>query len=586
MSSGDIAVGPSSIPNSDTKTNILPTSNDTEGSEQDSTKSSSLSQHPDKAEKSNLPNSVSDFDLHEQSLIPSNSSTSDSLENMAPGIREVRSLEAEDVGELKRENAKSAFEITSFRPATDDLDKSVAGRPTSTDSLTLHTVPEKGESEESVATPTNKQRLSDTQSESSLHQTAKANLAERDTAATEPLDDGNEVSVGNAASSSPKTVPTMVDEPASKPSTHPPPGMTAQPGNGAGVQPNRFRRVNLYERGRWTIRDTLVTEEAAEGTPSQKQQQLLPSEGSSSRQPLLSTKQHQDSSESSNGTSPPLKPAQQRSDSTTASSEPPQLQVSMELIALSGIVGGGLAPESVSDKDSSSIHMDRSSTAAETLSRNTSMSSILALEKSVDGDELIRDIDVDSMVGVTGNQNLSQDQDVSDVPVVSPQPPVVSTASSSAVPPPSSTAIPREEQPAAPALQNVEVRRARVENAMSFLQNELKEVLASSSYPSLIEENRLLKGEQTLMDQANIKLETELSLTKDELQATREENTRLKKELKELRSNLTRLALVPESSTGGNGSGTSSLQLAPSEDVAQAPPTSDDASNSSQDVST
>lgn len=412
MSSGDIAFGPSSIPNSDTI--ILPTSNDIEVTEQDSTKSSSLLQHLDKTEKSNLPNSVSDIDQHKP--------TSDSLENMAPGIREVRSLEVEE----------SAFEITSFRPATDDLDKSVAGRPTSTDSLTLHTVPEKGESEESVVTPTNKQRSANTQSESSLHKNAKANFAERDTAATEPLDVGNKVSQGNAASSSPKTVPTIVDEPASKPSTHPPSGQ-----NGAGVQPNRFRRVNQYERGRWTIRDSLVTEEAAEGIPPQKQQQPVLSEGSNL----------------GNGTTPPLKP-QQRFDPTTTSSEPPQLQVSTELIALSGITGGGLAPESASDKDSSSIHMDRSSTAAETLSRNTSMSSILAPEKSVDGDELLRDIDVDSMSGITGNQNSSQDQDVSDVPMVSPQPPVLTTASSSAVPPPSSTAIPREEQqPAGPALE-------------------------------------------------------------------------------------------------------------------------------------
>ena len=454
MSSGDSTVVPSTIPNSD-NTKILPTSNDIEA---DDTKSNTV--HSQKAEKSNLLNSTSDF---EQSMIPSNSSTSDSLENMAPNIREVRSLEAEEVGELKRENARSAFEITSFRPATDDLDKSVAGgRPMSTDSFTLHTVPEKGESEESLTTPTSKQPLADTQPESTLHKNTKAKLPEREPITTEKLDVGKDASQGNAGAASPKTVHATADEPASKTtSAHPPSGIAAQPGNGAGVQPNRFRRVNQYERGRWTIRDSLVTEDAAEGTPSQKQQemkqlqQLLPSsESSHSRQlSLPSTKYHQDSSESSNGTTPPLKSTlQQRSESASE-----HLQVSTEL-TLSGITGGGLAPESASDKasdkDSSSIHMDRSSTAAETLSRNTSMSSILAPDKSVDGDEVLRDIDVD----IAGNQNFSQDQDAaSDVLVVSPQPPVsqipvthppvMATSSAGAVPPPVSTVVSREAAP-------------------------------------------------------------------------------------------------------------------------------------------
>lgn len=433
MSSGDIAVVPSSITNSDT--NQLPPSNEAE--EQDTNSSLDL----DKPEKANLPSSVSDFDLHEQSMMPSNSTTSDSFENMAP---EVKSLEGEEVGEiLKRENAKSAFEITSFRPATDDLDKSGAGRPMSTDSLTLHTVMEKGESEETVVTPSKKHQLTDTQAEASLPNNTSAKPAEQQTLANELVEVINEVTQGNV---SPKTVPIIPEESASKSSALPASGMAAQPGNGAGVQPNRFRRVNQYERGRWTIRDSLVTEEQAEGLPPHQQQQP---EGLNSRQSSLQSTKHQDSSESSNGTTPPLKPTQPRSDSTTSSLDPPQHHIPMELNPLSGITGGGLAPDSTSDKDSSSIHMDRSSTAAETLSRNTSMSSIVALEKSVDGDELLRDIDADSMSGIIGNQNSSQDQEVNDMPLVSPQPPVIPTSSSGAVPPPSSTAIPREEQPGA-----------------------------------------------------------------------------------------------------------------------------------------
>lgn len=439
MSSGDTAVVPSSTPNSDS--NKLPLSNETKV-EQDNINSSSLL-HPDRIKKVNSRSICSDSKLQDQSMMPANNSSSDSLENRAPNIREVTSLEAEDVGERE-----SAFEITSFRPAhMDDLDKSGAGRPMSTDSLTLHTVPEKGESQESVTTPTNtKQQVTNTQPESSLQKHTVANL-ERETPVTEQLEVDNDVGQGNVASS-PKTVPTIPDESASKPSPHPPSGMTAQSGNGANVQPNRFRRVNLYERGRWTIRDS-VTEEHAEGLqPRQQQQQSLPNEGLDSRYSSLQITNHQDSSESSNGT-PPLK-STQRSDSAMGSLDPPQFHVGMELTTLSGITGGGLGPESSSDKDSSSIHMDRSSTAAETLSRNTSMSSIVAPElKSMDGDEVLRDIDTDS---ITGNQAPSQDQDMSDIPPISPHPPVVPTSSSGAVPPPSSTALPpREDQQGTPS---------------------------------------------------------------------------------------------------------------------------------------
>jgi regulator of replication initiation timing len=107
-----------------------------------------------------------------------------------------------------------------------------------------------------------------------------------------------------------------------------------------------------------------------------------------------------------------------------------------------------------------------------------------------------------------------------------------------------------------------------------------------------MEENRILKHQRSLVDRENLKLESELSSTRDELQltkedlvATRDENTRLKKELTELRSNLTRLAQMPDFfRTGGNESGTSSTKPAPLEDATPAPPTSNDTSNfSSQD---
>lgn len=524
---------------------------------------------------------------------------------MAPGLRERNSNSLSD--ELvKRDSTRSdlsEFEIMSFRPA-EDLDKSGTGRPMSTDSLTLHMAPEKGESggsEESVVTPSNKQQVLEPQEDPSLRKhSAVSYPTNRDTPVNEQSEattTTGEVQGGGKSASSPKTVPAISEEPASKPG-HPPSGVMAQPGNGSSVQPNRFRRVNQYERGRWTIRDSLVTEEHADGVPPNHRHSLSQSEASNSRQQPLP--KHQDSSES-NGT-PPLKPAQQRSDWTITGAPSLEPLHSNDSIPLSGITGGGLAPgESASDKDSSSAHMDRSSTAAETLSRNTSFSSIVAAtEKSVDGDEFLRDIDTDSiMSGVTGAQNLSHDQEVADVTLVSPQPPFVPTSSTGAVPPPASTLIPREEQqqptPASsapstgttPSLEYVDVRR--VEHAMSFLQKELNQVLTSSSYPMLMEENRVLKDQRTVMDQANVQLKTELTLTKEELQATREENNRLKKELKELRHSLTRLAQpTPETAPQGDG-GTSLVapQSGALDDVlAPILPSSDDASNCSTDLIT
>lgn len=424
MSSGNPTAVPSSTPIMITKQ--APSNNQTEVDEKDN---SSSSQYLDATGKNNLASSISDPDLQATSMGPSVGSAPDSLE---AGPREVASLDEDVMDQLLKRDARSAFEITSIRPAnTDDLDKSGIRHPTSTDSLqVLQEKGESGGSEESIITPSDTHQLVDSQEESSQVAHTETKFTCGESSPAEQMDSTSEAAQSGGITSSPKTL-LIGDEVSSKASNQS--GLAAPPGNGASVQPNRFRRVNQYERGRWTVRDSLVTEEQSETLHPQQQQQ----------QPLPSAK-HPESSEVADDTHPKTT-QQQRSDLGPTP---------VELTELGGfpggILGGGLAPtDSTSDKDSSSIHMDRSSTAAETLSRNTSMSSIVAPEKSVDGDEILRDLDMESISGGTGNQNSSgQEQEVSDAPPAqaSPHPPVVPTSSAGAVPPPSSTAASREEQ--------------------------------------------------------------------------------------------------------------------------------------------
>lgn len=477
MSSGDITVVPSTTPTSDT---LIPpsTNRDFTINEQDTLPQADTATKVNSGSKANSVSASSEFDPQEQ---PSNSSLTESIDIIGRNIREVTSLDAgsfeDDIGEmLKRDNARSAFEIMSFIPADqDDLDKSGTRRPVSTDSLGLNTVQEKGESgssEDSMTLPPSggPHPLSDSQKDSSSPPThSKADFVERSTPPVSEQSESITDVVQGTSASSPKTMPTISDETASKSSSHVAGGVAAGPVNGSSVQPNRFRRVNQYARGRWTVRDSLVTEEHAEGLPSQHalseslnlQQSALHSTiattATTTTTTATTTTRHQDCNNSDSSTSgtPPLKPAHQRSDPGVASTST-ETTPSQYYSDLGEVRGGGLAPiDGVSEKDSSSIHMDRSSTAAETLSRNTSLSSMVALEKSVDGDELLRDIDTDSM---TGNQNsTTHEQEMNDaMPLVSPQPPVVPTSSAGAVPPPSSTSVSRDEQLSTPGSASVE----------------------------------------------------------------------------------------------------------------------------------
>lgn len=296
------------------------------------------------------------------STLPSSSSSPQQPSTLTMGKSEsserfrgdVASLDAvsleSEVGEAKKESAQSAFEITSVEPAPDEDLDTTGGRiqPTSMDDSTLKNKLESGDSEEDTIS------LSEDQ-----HHTPKM-----------PSD--VEPSGSSALSSS-----SGVDLSRSQ--------QNSATGNGPSVQPGggRFRKVNKYTRGRWIVRDMETTEERSgtevatrhvpQGTGGSRINVLEPSAGS----PSIGrrTVEQPESLHSRSG-----------SELGQASTIP-------------GGGGGGVPSDNVSDKDSTSMHLDRSSTAADTLSRNTSLSSINA------PDDRSTDVDIDTQtVGSVGEQ--------------------------------------------------------------------------------------------------------------------------------------------------------------------------------------
>ena len=420
MSSGDSTVRTSSSP-SNTDSNKLTPSNQPE---KDDTSTDSLLHSNLGSNKVNFASDASDFEPPSAPL--HSSDTSESGENLVPHLRrEVTSLDAvsldEEVGDISKRDTKSAFEITGFRPAhLEDLERSGLGarHPQSTDSLREDKG--SGEFDDSVINTDERHQVADT--ETSVTQTQTVNF-------TIPAEKAGDAVHQNLASSSSSTLMNAEDvsslgQQTSNASVSTTVTVGTASTNGTSVQPNRFRRVNRYERGRWTVRDSLVTEEQADNTLPQH------------RKP--STKLH-DPNDIGGSTSPKITP---QFDSV-ASSEHTEY----------GLAIMGIPPnDAASDKDSSSIHMDRSSTAADTLSRNTSLSSINAPEKSVDGDELIRDIDAENIPGpattLSSNSGVYEPETLDTT--ASPQPPIMITATEGEHPPPSTTTLQRDDTQALP----------------------------------------------------------------------------------------------------------------------------------------
>jgi hypothetical protein len=255
------------------------------------------------------------------------------------------SLESE-VGELKKET-KSAFEITSVEPAPDEDLDTTGGRiqPASMDDSTLKTKLESGDSEEDTVS-----------------------LSAEDRQRTPKIPSDTEPSGALSSSSG-------VDLTRSQQSSATGNGPSVQPGGG------RFRKVNKYTRGRWLVRDMETTEERLGAEAASRH---LSQGAGGSRINVLEP--------GSGSPSIGRRTDQQESLHSRSGSELGQASNT------SMITGGGVAPsDNVSDKDSTSMHLDRSSTAADTLSRNTSMSSINA------PDDRSTDVDIDTQtVGNVG----------------------------------------------------------------------------------------------------------------------------------------------------------------------------------------
>ncbi len=230
-------------------------------------------------------------------------SLSESNDDIKPTQFEVTSVDALSLeGELgeKREHANSAFEIMSV---VTDLDSSVNPRnPTSADE--------------------------------SLRNVSKLNSGSEEE--TTSLSEANQVS----------SVTTSIKESVSQPIQE---AQSLDPvSNGGSNQPgsSRFRRVNVYIRERWTVKDMAPPEDKDPNNPNKLFQEI----SSSVFSPAISRREFSDTLNSGS---------------------------TSELVGpLSG--GSGMLTDANSEKDGAGSVIDRSSTAAEsTLSRKSSLSSMV-----------------------------------------------------------------------------------------------------------------------------------------------------------------------------------------------------------------
>lgn len=352
------------------------------------------------------------------------SNASESTEDLKQMRGEVASLDAVslegDLGE-KKEHAKSAFEIMSVM-IDDDLDNSAATYrvPTSADDSLRNSIISKGESgsEEDAISISEDHRVEATVPDTlPEHEQTPGNII------TPPISEGS--SVQSVPSSTQQVLPVVSDI-----TTYIIPVTTSAPlpaqavvvnsqGNGAGAQPgsgpSRFKRVNKYDRGRWIVKDM------AESQKDPKNPQKVVSERSNSQE---------------NSTSSMLSPSISRKTTTSEYSD-------NELGPLSSASGIGFLSETQIDKDSASSQFDRSSTAAEsTLSRNTSLSSIL------NPDDHYQGVETESVTSASGSV-VGRDRDTPEVTLstqpVSQQPQQVSSSSSSTVNVPVTSSVSREE---------------------------------------------------------------------------------------------------------------------------------------------
>ena len=268
------------------------------------------------------------------------------------------------LSEKQNQNAKSAFEITSVDPVptdNDDLESSMIQKGASADdSLKIK-----------IRTRSKGESISEEESSSPLQELKTDTIP---STITNPISDDH-------ASKETQSDVLAIDHDAppahsgaiassgiqsSQPLSQGPAGAT---GNGPSLQHgmSRFRRVNQYSRGRWMVRDRTEPEEKPDCEPKGSIPGLK-----------------MDSSGFGSSISAPLLP-QRKMQPVAEAPEHYQTQSSSDLTQVSS--SSSVPSDSVSDKDSSSIHVERSSTT------DTSFSSILATDKSTDGDESTRELE-------------------------------------------------------------------------------------------------------------------------------------------------------------------------------------------------
>ena len=346
--------------------------------------------------------------------------STDDLKQMRGEVASLDAVSLEgDLGE-KKEHAKSAFEIMSV-VIGDDLDNSAVNyrNPTSADDSLRNSIISKGESgsEEDAVSISEDNRV-----EASIPDTLPEHEQTPVNIITPPISEGS--SVQSVPSSTQQVLPdadiTTYVIPVTTSAPLPTQAVVvSSQGNGAGVQPgpSRFKRVNKYDRGRWIVKDMANTEETQ-----------------------MDPKNPQKGSERSNSqeypTSSVLSPAISRKTTMSEYSDG-------EFGPLASTSGIGFLSETQIDKDNASSQFDRSSTAAEsTLSRNTSLSSIL------NPDEHYQGVETESVTSASGSV-VGRDRDTPEAALstqqVSQQPQQVNSTSSSTVNVPVTSLVPREE---------------------------------------------------------------------------------------------------------------------------------------------
>jgi len=299
---------------------------------------------------------------------------------------EPHGLDGETRSMLDKENqnAMSAFEITSVDPVpadNDDLDSSIVHKSISSDdSLKVKLQRIRAESGDSISEDQPSPHLRELHAPTEAASNSVSNPPI--TTATTPSDDNtskdvqpNTMAVDQDALPVQSSGSVVIAPPAitqQLPQFQPPIQGVGSTGNGPTLQPgaSRFRRVNQYLKGRWTVRDKTEPEER----PDSELKGPIPALRSDSVV--------------SGGSGSPLVP--RKAQPVTEMQETLHTRNTSELAQLPSSVPS----DNVSDKDSSSIHVDKSSTVADTLSRNTSLSSIVAMtDKSLDGDEHLRDLE-------------------------------------------------------------------------------------------------------------------------------------------------------------------------------------------------